>query len=101
MAYISKKSRRTEAMATDVDKAAIVDGLKTSSKVMVEAAEFGKKSAGKIDKVYLVGCGAPNRIMLGLEYWLQHHSPSLEVRRYFPAEFVTQNPARFDERTLV
>ena len=37
--------------------------------------------------------------MLGLEYWLQHHSPSHEVRRYFPAEFVTQNPARFDERT--
>lgn len=88
-------------MATDVDKAAIVDGLKTSSKVMVEAAEFGKKSVSKIDKVYLVGCGAPNRIMLGLEYWLQHYSPSIEVRRYFPAEFIAQNPARLDERTLV
>lgn len=39
--------------------------------------------------------------MSRFEYWLQHYSPTLEVRRYFPAEFITQNPARFDERTLV
>ncbi|MCC7482870.1 MAG: SIS domain-containing protein [Hyphomicrobiales bacterium] len=88
-------------MATDVDKKAIVGALAESSRVMKDAAKLGQSFAGKIDKVYLVGCGAPNRIMLGLEYWLQHYSPTLEVRRYFPAEFVTQNPARFDDRTLV
>ncbi len=88
-------------MATDVDKAAIVKGLATSVKAIGEAAALGNKLAGNIDRLYLVGCGAPNRIMLGLEYWLQHYSPAIEVRRYFPAEFITQNPARFDERTLV
>jgi fructoselysine 6-phosphate deglycase len=88
-------------MATDVDKAAIVAGLETSARVMTDAAAFGQKIAGKIDKIYLVGCGAPNRIMLGLEYWLQHLSPSLEVRRCFPAEFIAQNPQRLDDRTLV
>ena len=88
-------------MATDVDKKAIIAALGESTRVMKEAAKLGQSLASKIDKVYLVGCGAPNRIMLGLEYWLQHYSPSLEVRRYFPAEFMTQNPARFDERTLV
>ena len=88
-------------MATDVDKNAIVRALAESSRVMRDAAKLGQSLAGGIDKVYLVGCGAPNRIMLGLEYWLQHYSPTLEVRRYFPAEFVTQNPARFDDRTLV
>ena len=88
-------------MATDVDTQAIMAGLAEATKVMKDAAAFGREVAGKIDKVYLVGCGAPNRIMLGLEYWIQHLSPSLEVRRYFPAEFMAQNPARFDERTLV
>ena len=39
--------------------------------------------------------------MLTLQYWLEHYSGNLEVRRYFPAEFMAQNPARFDERTLV
>lgn len=88
-------------MATDVDKKAILAGFAESQKTMKAAAKFGREIAGKVDKVYLVGCGAPNRIMLGLEYWLQHYSPSLEVRRYFPAEFMAQNPARFDDRTLV
>ena len=88
-------------MATDVDKQATLDGLAQSKKVMHDAAKFGRDLASKIDKVYLVGCGAPNRIMLGLEYWLQHYSPAIEVRRYFPAEFMAQNPVRFDERTFV
>lgn len=88
-------------MATDVDKQAILQGLAESKKVMHDAAKFGREIASKVDKVYLVGCGAPNRIMLGLEYWIQHYSPSIEVRRYFPAEFMAQNPVRFDERTFV
>lgn len=88
-------------MATDVDKKAIVDGLAVAAKVMVKAAELGEKLADKIDRIYLVGCGAPNRIMLGLEYWIQHYSPSIEVRRYFPAEFMAQSPAKLDKRTVV
>jgi fructoselysine 6-phosphate deglycase len=39
--------------------------------------------------------------MLTLQYWIGHYSRSLEVRRYFPAEFTAQNPAHLDERTLV
>jgi len=88
-------------MATDVDTNAIISGLTMSAQVMHEASAFGLKAAGDFDRIYLVGCGAPNRVMLGLEYWIEHFSPSLEVRRYFPAEFVTLNPARLDARTLV
>jgi fructoselysine 6-phosphate deglycase len=88
-------------MATDVDKKAIVDGLAASAKVMLKAAELGETLADKVERIYLVGCGAPNRIMLGLEYWIQHFSPSIEVRRYFPAEFIAQAPAKLDKRTIV
>ena len=69
--------------------------------VVDEAAALGRQLASKIDRVFLVACGAPNRSMLGLQYWIEHYSSSLEVRRYFPAEFVTQIPPRLDERTLV
>lgn len=88
-------------MATDIDRGAISEALAGSVAAMKEAASFGRSIASKVDRVYFVACGAPNRVMLGLQYWLEHYSPSIEVRRYFPAEFLTQNPARLDERTLV
>lgn len=88
-------------MAIDVDKNAVIRGYSEALAGIDAAAELGKKLASGIDRIYFVGCGGPNRLMLTLEYWIQHYSPTLEVRRYFPAEFMTQNPARFDERTLV
>lgn len=87
-------------MATDVNRTAIVDGLRQSTDQVRAAAAFGKSIAKDIDRIYLIGCGAPNRIMLGLEYWLQHYSSTVEVRRYFPAEFMAQSPSRLDDRTL-
>jgi fructoselysine 6-phosphate deglycase len=88
-------------MATDFDRDAFIDGLQQARAGIDDAAALGARLAPGVDRIHLVGCGAPNRIMLGLEYWIQHYSANLEVRRYFPAEFVTQNPARFDARTLV
>ena len=88
-------------MAIDVDKAAIAEGLARSAEQVGDAAALGRELAADIDRIYFVGCGAPNRTMLSLEYWVQHYSPGLEVRRYFPAEFMAQDPARLDARTLV
>ena len=48
-----------------------------------------------------VGCGAPNRLMAMMEYWAQRIAVNTEIRRYFPAEFVNQNPASLDKDTLV
>jgi fructoselysine 6-phosphate deglycase len=88
-------------MASDFDRNAFIAGLQQARAGLDEAAALGRRLAGEIDRIYLVGCGAPNRVMLGLDYWIQHYSPHLEVRRYFPAEFVAQNPPRCDGRTLV
>lgn len=88
-------------MAMPVDRGVTIGNMLTAAGNAREAAALGRKIATSIDRIYFVGCGAPNRSMLAAEYWLQHYSPSLEMRRYFPAEFIHQNPPRIDERTLV
>lgn len=65
------------------------------------AMDFGRTVGQDVERIYMVACGSANRSMLGLKYWIEHFSPSIEVRRYFPAEFMTQNPPRLDDRTLV
>ena len=88
-------------MATDVDKAAILKGYEATVGLLDRAAAMGRELARKIDRLYLVGCGGPNRAMLTVEYWVEHYSQGMEVRRFFPAEFMTLNPRRLDGRTLV
>lgn len=88
-------------MATDVDKQSIIDSYAGTLAVLDRAAARGRALAGSIDRIHLVGCGGPNRGMLGVEYWVEHASRALEIRRYFPAEYITQDPKRLDERTLV
>jgi len=88
-------------MATAVDTEKTVEGLEQARSILKETAEYGKELAPKFDKIYFVACGAPNRLMLSMEYWLQQYAPSFEIRRYFPAEFMAQNPPRMDARTLV
>jgi fructoselysine 6-phosphate deglycase len=88
-------------MASDVDKPAILQSYAPTLGLLDHAAALGRDLAGRIDRVYLVGCGGPNRAMLPVEYWIEHFSSAIEVRRYFPAEFMTLNPKRLDGRTLV
>jgi fructoselysine 6-phosphate deglycase len=88
-------------MAEDVDPVGIVTGLQQTTAILPDAFTLGRAFACDIDRIYLVAHGSANRAMLGLAYWIEHFSPTLEVRRYFPSEFVTLNPARLDARTLV
>jgi fructoselysine 6-phosphate deglycase len=88
-------------MAADIDPRQIIKSYEATLGVLDRAADLGRSLANKIDRIHLVGCGGPNRAMLPVEYWVEHFSPSLEVRRYFPAEFMTLTPRRLDARTLV
>jgi fructoselysine 6-phosphate deglycase len=88
-------------MASDVDKQAILDSYRAALGLLDTAAARGRALADKIDRIHLVGCGGPNRAMLPVEYWVEHFSSAIEVRRYFPAEFIRLNPKRLDGRTLV
>jgi fructoselysine 6-phosphate deglycase len=81
--------------------AAMAAALATAAAGLSDAMAFGRSLGPAIDRVHLVACGSSNRAMLGLQYWIERLSPSLEVRRYFPAEYVAQEPRRLDQRTLV
>lgn len=83
------------------DRAAMLAELTPSVAALPGAMQFGREVAPRIDRVFFVACGSPNRAMRGMQYWIEHFSAGLEVRRYFPAEFVAQDPRRLDARTLV
>ena len=87
-------------MATDVDKAAVIAAHATTLAALDEAARLGRELAPKIDRIYFIGCGGPNRTMLAVQYWIEQYSKGFEVRRFYPAEFLTQNQPRLDGRTL-
>jgi len=84
-----------------VDPPQIEEALAPAAAALPRATELGKELGPQIDRIYMVAAGSANRAMLGLKYWIEHFSPSIEVRRYFPAEFMAQNPPRLDDRTLV
>ncbi|MBW0448289.1 SIS domain-containing protein [bacterium M00.F.Ca.ET.228.01.1.1] len=88
-------------MTTSFDQETFAQSLTGATDEIARAAAFGRDIATRIDRVIFVACGAPNRIMLGLQYWIEHYSRTLEVRRFFPAEFMAQDTPRLDERTLV
>lgn len=88
-------------MASVITHDGVVDTLDQAVSTLPDAFAFGEALAKDIDRIYFVAHGSANRAMQGMAYWIEHYSPSLEVRRYFPSEFVTQDPPRLDERTLV
>ncbi|MDR6874076.1 fructoselysine 6-phosphate deglycase [Bosea sp. BE125] len=88
-------------MSIAYDRARVLDGLAQTQAAVPEAFALGRKLAAGVDRIYLVAAGSANRAMLGIAYWLEHYSPGIEVRRYFPAEFMAIDPPRLDGRTVV
>lgn len=86
---------------TAYDRAGIVASFAQTRKTLRAARDFGAAVAPEIDRIHFVACGSPNRAMASLAWHLERLSPRLEVKRWFPAEYMAQNPARLDRRTLV
>lgn len=88
-------------MTEAYDRKGILASLQATRASLGCAYGFGQSVSPAIDRIFFVACGSANRAMLGLEWWLGHWSDRIEVRRYFPAELMAQNPKRLDGRTLV
>jgi fructoselysine 6-phosphate deglycase len=89
-------------MAQEYDREKFIDSLSTAINEKDEAARLGSELGRQsFNRLYLVGCGTPNKAMSIMEYWLKRYARRVEVHRYFPAEFVHQDPAAIDEGTFV
>jgi len=89
-------------MAIELDRkdfhAALDQAAKLKDKAAKAGADFAK--AG-VKRVFLVGCGAPNREMGAIKYFLDRDIKSVEFYLYFPAEFNRQAPAKLGKDSLV
>ena len=89
-------------MAVDIDRKAFLESLELALKVKDDAAKLGAELAKKgIRRVYMIGCGAPNREFGTIKYWIDQTAQKLDTYVYFPAEFLNATPARLDEHTMV
>ena len=89
-------------MATDIDRQDFLSHLEKSLTEKDKAARLGKELAKQgIDRIFLVGCGAPNREMGAIKYWMDRDLQKIETHLYFPAEFIRQNPAKLGANSLV
>ena len=89
-------------MTIEIDRKAFLDGLERSLSEKDKAFKLGSELAKQgVKRVFLVGCGAPNREMGAIKYWLDRDSKTLETYLYFPAEFTCQVPAKLGNDSLV
>jgi fructoselysine 6-phosphate deglycase len=89
-------------MAHPFDRSKFIGDLEGARSELHSAADLGASLGKKpYKRMYLVACGAPNGALSVIEYWTQKISKSLEIRRYFPATLLHQDPPSLDEDTMV
>ncbi len=89
-------------MATDIDRKAFLESLDKALSEKDKAARLGSELARQgVRRVFLVGCGAPNREMGAIKYWMDRDMRQLETYLYLPAEFINQVPAKLGADSLV
>lgn len=89
-------------MATEFVRDKFLQGMARVIRERENTVLLGSKLGGRgFKRLFFVACGAPNMVMFIIEYWVKRHTRGLDVRRYFPAEFIHQDPAALDGETLV
>ncbi len=89
-------------MATDINRKEYLESLSVALTEKDKAAKLGRELArGGVKNIFLVGCGAPNREMGAIKYFLDRDAKKLETYLYFPAEFIDQAPAKLGPDSLV
>ena len=84
------------------DRSEFIEQFKGALDLFKEAERLGKEFAAEgIDRVIFVGCGAPHYMMRLLAYWGQKYTVSTDIRVFYSAELISQDPTAIDEKTLV
>lgn len=89
-------------MAIEIDRQLFLQGLEKALVEKDRAFKLGSDLAQQgIKRIFFVGCGAPNREMGIIKYWMDRDAKTLENHLYFPAEFINQVPAKLGADSLV
>jgi len=88
-------------VATELNEHEIIHSLDHTVGSLDRAVQVGREVAPNIDRIYMIACGSANRAMQGIQYWADQATTNIEVRTFFPAEFMAMNPPKLNERTLV
>lgn len=89
-------------MAAEIDREAYISSLSRAAQQKDVAVRLGIDFAKQgVKRVFLVGCGAPNREMGAIKYFLDRDIKSIEFYLYFPAEFIRQVPIKLGSDSLV
>ncbi len=89
-------------MVSDFLQDKYIMGLRSPLEISQQAASLGRKMVQEgVNRVFFVACGAPNKEMASIKYWMDIYSKTIESYLYYPAEFVCQSPAMLDQNSLV
>jgi fructoselysine 6-phosphate deglycase len=89
-------------MANPFDRNKFISDLHLALDALDQASELGFQLGRKdIRRLFLIACGAPNQAMSVVEYWAKKVLKTIEIRRYFPAEFIHQDPLALEQDSLV
>jgi fructoselysine 6-phosphate deglycase len=89
-------------MALEIDREIYLGSMEQAVRLIDKAVLTGTTFATQgVNRIFLVGCGAPNREMGAIKYFLDRDIQSLEFHQYFPAEFIRQAPKKLDQNSLI
>jgi fructoselysine 6-phosphate deglycase len=89
-------------MVPAFDRKKFIQDLHPAVEALDHASEIGQLLGKKdIQHLFLVACGAPYQAMSISAYWAKRIARTLDIRGYFPAELINQNPLSLDQNTLV
>ncbi len=89
-------------MALEIDRNSYLSSMEQAVRLKEKAVLLGEKFVTQgVRRVFFVGCGAPNREMGVIKYFLDRDIQTIEFHLYFPAELVRQAPKKLDQKTLV
>lgn len=87
---------------TRFEKTEFINQFSEALNQIENAERFGREFAAEgLNRIIFAGCGAPYYMMRLLTYWGQKSAINTDIRAYYSAEIVSQNPAAIDEKTLV
>lgn len=89
-------------MALEIDREKYLGSMEQAVRLIDKAVLMGATFATQgVRRIFLVGCGAPNREMGAIKYFMDRDIQSIEVHQYFPAEFIRQAPKKLNQNSLI